>query len=115
MRFVKPLDESLLLELARSHEALVTLEDNVVAGGAGSAVGELFAAHGIEVPLLQLGLPDRFLEHARQGMQQWWQQMELVGGDLRVGEAGLDAGGIRRAILARFPQYAQAPAVRGAI
>ena len=101
MRFVKPLDESLLLELARSHEALVTLEDNVVAGGAGSAVGELFAAHGIEVPLLQLGLPDRFLEHAT--------REELLA------EAGLDAGGIRRAILARFPQYAQAPAVRGAI
>lgn len=101
MRFVKPLDEVLVLELTRNHEALVTLEDSVVAGGAGSAIGELLAARGIEIPLLQLGLPDVFLEHATR--------------EEMLAEAGLDAAGIRRAILARFPQYAQAPAVRGAI
>jgi 1-deoxy-D-xylulose-5-phosphate synthase len=64
MRFVKPLDESVMLELARSHQALVTIEDNVIAGGAGSGVAELLAGHGVVVPILHLGLPDRFLEHA---------------------------------------------------
>jgi 1-deoxy-D-xylulose-5-phosphate synthase len=63
MRFVKPLDGELLLELAASHQAFVTVEDNVVAGGAGSAVAEFLAANGIELPLLNLGLPDAFLEH----------------------------------------------------
>jgi 1-deoxy-D-xylulose-5-phosphate synthase len=92
MRFVKPLDEALVLDLARTHDAFVTLEDNAVAGGAGSAVAELLAAGGIEIPLLQLGLPDTFLEHAT--------REELLA------EAGLDAAGIRRSILARFPQYA---------
>jgi len=94
MRFVKPLDESLMLELARSHDALVTLEDNVIAGGAGSAVAELLAANGIELPILQLGLPDAFLEHATR--------------EQLLEESGLDAGGIRRAIFVRFPQYARA-------
>ncbi|HET7650141.1 MAG TPA: 1-deoxy-D-xylulose-5-phosphate synthase [Gammaproteobacteria bacterium] len=63
MRFVKPLDETLLLELAANHDYFVTLEDNAVAGGAGSAVAELFADKGIEKPLLHLGIPDRFIEH----------------------------------------------------
>ncbi|HJP99581.1 MAG TPA: 1-deoxy-D-xylulose-5-phosphate synthase [Rhodanobacteraceae bacterium] len=90
MRFVKPLDEALVLELARAHDAFVTLEDNAVAGGAGSAVGELLAAHGVDMPLLQLGLPDEFLEHAT--------REELLA------EAGLDVEGIGRAILARFSQ-----------
>ncbi|MGH8147533.1 MAG: 1-deoxy-D-xylulose-5-phosphate synthase [Rhodanobacteraceae bacterium] len=90
MRFVKPLDEALVLELARSHDALVTLEDNTAAGGAGSAVGELLASNSVEVPLLQLGLPDRFLEHATR--------------EQLLAEAGLDAAGVRRLILARFPQ-----------
>jgi 1-deoxy-D-xylulose-5-phosphate synthase len=94
MRFVKPLDEALVLELARNHEALVTLEDNVIAGGAGSAIGELLSSHGIELPILQLGLPDAFLEHATR------EQM--------LAEAGLDAAGVRRSILARFPHYATA-------
>jgi len=98
MRFVKPLDEALVLELARTHDALVTLEDNVIAGGAGSAIGELLAAHGIEIPLLQLGLPDGFLEHATR------QQL--------LAEAGLDVDGIRRSIHARFPRFA-ATARRG--
>ena len=68
MRFVKPLDEELIVAVAARHRALVTLEENVVQGGAGSAVGELLAAEGLAVPLLQLGIPDRFIEHgSREG------------------------------------------------
>jgi 1-deoxy-D-xylulose-5-phosphate synthase len=63
MRFVKPLDEELLLRMAREHGLLVTVEENTVQGGAGSAVAECLARHGMSVPLLQLGLPDSFLEH----------------------------------------------------
>ncbi len=63
MRFVKPLDAALVQELAASHELLVTLEDNVVAGGAGSGVSELLAAEGVLVRVLHLGLPDGFVEH----------------------------------------------------
>ncbi len=90
MRFVKPLDEALVLELARTHGAVVTVEDNCTAGGAGSGVAELLAAHGLQVPLLQLGLPDRFLEHASR--------------EQLLAEAGIDAAGIRDAIRARWPQ-----------
>ncbi|MCC5862762.1 MAG: 1-deoxy-D-xylulose-5-phosphate synthase [Gammaproteobacteria bacterium] len=63
MRFVKPLDEALILEMARTHDALVTLEDNVIAGGAGSAVNEVLAAHGVQVPVLNIGIPDSVIEH----------------------------------------------------
>ncbi|WP_333840040.1 1-deoxy-D-xylulose-5-phosphate synthase [Pelomicrobium sp.] len=63
MRFVKPLDETLVLELAASHELLVTVEENAIAGGAGSAVLECLARHGLATPVLQLGLPDRFIDH----------------------------------------------------
>ncbi|HVF35349.1 MAG TPA: 1-deoxy-D-xylulose-5-phosphate synthase [Candidatus Saccharimonadia bacterium] len=95
MRFVKPLDESLVLELARTHEAIVTAEDNVVAGGAGAGVSELLDAHGIDAAVLSLGLPDAFLEHAS--------REELLS------EAGLDAAGIRTAVLARWPHLAPVP------
>jgi 1-deoxy-D-xylulose-5-phosphate synthase len=60
MRFVKPLDEELLVTLCAGHRALVTIEDNVIAGGAGAGVAELLAARGLRIPLLQLGIPDRF-------------------------------------------------------
>jgi 1-deoxy-D-xylulose-5-phosphate synthase len=63
MRFVKPLDEALILELAARHDAFITLEENAVHGGAGSAIGELLAAEGLSLPLLQIGIPDRFIEH----------------------------------------------------
>ncbi len=63
MRFVKPIDEAMILAMAEGHEALVTLEDNALMGGAGSAVNECLAAHGVLVPVLNLGLPDRFIEH----------------------------------------------------
>lgn len=90
MRFVKPLDRELILELAKTHDAFVTLEDNVVAGGAGSGVAELLADAGIAMPILHLGLPDAFQHHASRE-------------DL-LAEAGLDAAGIRKAIESRFPQ-----------
>ncbi|MEJ2592304.1 MAG: 1-deoxy-D-xylulose-5-phosphate synthase, partial [Candidatus Thiodiazotropha sp.] len=64
MRFVKPLDEALVLDLANRHPLLVTVEENAVAGGAGSAVNELLAAAGHGVRVLNLGLPDRFQDHA---------------------------------------------------
>ncbi|MDO5609547.1 MAG: 1-deoxy-D-xylulose-5-phosphate synthase [Pseudomonadota bacterium] len=92
MRFVKPLDRALIVELARNHQGLVTLEDNVIAGGAGSGVAELLAAEGITMPILHLGLPDAFQHHASRE-------------DL-LAEAGLDAAGIRAAIEQRFPQEA---------
>jgi 1-deoxy-D-xylulose-5-phosphate synthase len=63
MRFVKPLDESLVIELAARHRALVTLEENSVAGGAGSAIAEVLCAEGLTPSLLQIGIPDRFIEH----------------------------------------------------
>jgi 1-deoxy-D-xylulose-5-phosphate synthase len=63
MRFVKPLDEELVIRLAATHSALVTLEENAVAGGAGSAVIELLANCGNALPTLTLGIPDRFIEH----------------------------------------------------
>jgi 1-deoxy-D-xylulose-5-phosphate synthase len=101
MRFVKPLDEALVLELARSHAALVTIEDNAVMGGAGSAVAELLNAHGLQVPLLQLGLSDRFLDHAA--------REELLASD------GLDAAGIEASVRARFGHLVPTPALRNAI
>ncbi len=96
MRFIKPLDRALLLELARTHEAFVTLEDNVVMGGAGSAVAELLQAEGIAMPMLHLGLPDAFQHHASR--------------EQLLAEAGLDADGIRRAVLARWPDLVRSPA-----
>jgi 1-deoxy-D-xylulose-5-phosphate synthase len=63
LRFVKPLDETLLLQLAATHRALVTVEENVIAGGAGSAILELLAANGRALTSLTLGIPDRFIEH----------------------------------------------------
>jgi 1-deoxy-D-xylulose-5-phosphate synthase len=99
MRFVKPLDEALLVELAKSHDAFVTLEDNAIAGGAGSAIAECLAAHGIRLPILHLGLPDVYLEHGSR---------EEV-----LSMAGLDLPSIRHAIRARFPQLVAASASAG--
>jgi len=63
MRFVKPLDHDLIYKVATKHAAIVTVEENVVAGGAGSAVAEFLAAQNISMPLMHLGIPDRFIEH----------------------------------------------------
>jgi 1-deoxy-D-xylulose-5-phosphate synthase len=62
MRFVKPLDEALIAELTQSHEILITIEENVIAGGAGSAVNEYLTAHKVLLPVLNIGLPDSFVE-----------------------------------------------------
>jgi 1-deoxy-D-xylulose-5-phosphate synthase len=84
MRFVKPLDEELLLELAGSHTHFVTVEDHAVMGGAGSAVNECLEARGVLLPVLNLGLPDVFLEH---GSREECLKM-----------AGLDAEGVRKSV-----------------
>ena len=76
MRFVKPLDKEMILSLANSHELLVTLEENSIAGGAGSAVSEFLVEQAVVMPILQLGLPDQFIDHANHP-----QQLEMVGLD----------------------------------
>jgi 1-deoxy-D-xylulose-5-phosphate synthase len=63
MRFVKPLDTELILRMAADHERLVTVEENSIIGGAGSAVDELLAAADVRIPVLNLGLPDRYVDH----------------------------------------------------
>ncbi|WP_140635193.1 1-deoxy-D-xylulose-5-phosphate synthase [Methylibium rhizosphaerae] len=88
MRFVKPLDVELVKELARSHEAIVTVEEGCTMGGAGSAVAEALHAAGITTPMLMLGLPDEFVEH---------------GDPARIlALCGLDAAGIEQSVLKRF-------------
>ncbi|WP_363797839.1 1-deoxy-D-xylulose-5-phosphate synthase [Lysobacter firmicutimachus] len=96
MRFVKPLDRELILELAKTHDGFVTLEDNVVAGGAGSGVAELLSAEGLVLPVLHLGLPDEFQHHASR--------------EQLLAEAGLDASSIRASVLKRWPLLAAVPA-----
>ncbi|QHB25855.1 1-deoxyxylulose-5-phosphate synthase [Pseudomonas monteilii] len=88
MRFVKPLDEALVLELAGSHELLVTIEENAIMGGAGAAVGEFLANEGVVKPLLHLGLPDIYVEHAKPAQM--------------LAECGLDATGIEASVKARM-------------
>jgi len=84
MRFVKPLDETLLITLAQQCELLVTVEENAVKGGAGSGVNEFLEAQGFDTPVLNLGLPDSFLEHGK--------------AEDMLADCGLDAAGILRAI-----------------
>jgi 1-deoxy-D-xylulose-5-phosphate synthase len=84
MRFVKPLDEELVVAVAARHRALVTIEENATQGGAGSAVGELLSAEGLQLPLLQLGIPDRFIEHGSR--------------DSCLAAAGLDSAGLAASV-----------------
>src|SRR5580698_8499653 len=84
MRFVKPLDENLVIELATRHRAMVTIEENAIAGGVGTAVGEVLACRGMPLPHLQLGIPDRFIEHGSR--------------DSCLAAAGLDAAGLSASI-----------------
>jgi 1-deoxy-D-xylulose-5-phosphate synthase len=84
MRFVKPLDEDLIRQLAQGHEYLVTVEENVVSGGAGSAVLEALGRMGLQSTVLQLGLPDRFVDHGDPASL--------------IAEVGLDAAGIGESI-----------------
>ena len=88
MRFVKPLDVELVVRLARDHDAIVTIEEGVVAGGAGSGVAEALAAHDVTVPILHLGLPDAFIDHGDPAFL--------------LSHVGLDAKGIAASVHARF-------------
>jgi 1-deoxy-D-xylulose-5-phosphate synthase len=84
MRFVKPMDRDAVLQIALKSRALCTIEENVVAGGAGSAVAELLAEAGVALPMLHIGIPDRFIEHGSR--------------DDCLAMAGLDAASIRQRI-----------------
>ncbi|MCC9596164.1 MULTISPECIES: 1-deoxy-D-xylulose-5-phosphate synthase [unclassified Rubrivivax] len=99
MRFVKPMDEALVLEMARRHEAIVTVEEGCVMGGAGSAVLECLAAAGVTTPVLQLGIPDRFTEHGDPNKL--------------LSMMGLDAEGIEASIVKRFASRPALAAVNG--
>ncbi|MFN7086199.1 MAG: 1-deoxy-D-xylulose-5-phosphate synthase [Burkholderiales bacterium] len=90
MRFVKPLDEELVAALATTHDLLVTVEENVVMGGAGSAVLEALQRQGARIAVLQLGLPDRFIDQGDPALQ--------------LAEAGLTREGILRAVRARLAE-----------
>jgi 1-deoxy-D-xylulose-5-phosphate synthase len=87
MRFVKPLDVELIVELAGNHSLLVSIEENAVIGGAGSEIERVLAERGLNVPVLRLGLPDRFIDHGEQGQL--------------LAELGLDKDGIVHAVRAR--------------
>jgi 1-deoxy-D-xylulose-5-phosphate synthase len=100
MRFVKPLDDALVAQLARTHALVVTLEENALMGGAGSAVAESLAAQGIGVPLLHLGLPDRFIDHGDQSQL--------------LTSVGLDRDGILASIRVRLAVAAPPASVRAA-
>ena len=93
MRFVKPLDQALLDELAASHRLLVTIEENTLAGGAGSAVNEYLLGQGHRVSLLNLGLPDRFIDHGRH--------------EQLLADCGLDSAGIEQSIRQRLDTLAR--------
>ena len=84
LRFIKPLDEALLTQLAATHDYLVTVEENAIEGGAGSAINELFAAQENSIPILNLGIPDQFIEHGTR--------------DECLAACGLDTSGIITAI-----------------
>ena len=99
MRFVKPLDTDLVRELAEQHDLLVTVEENAVMGGAGSAVNEWLLAEGISKPMLNLGLPDVYVEHAKPSEM--------------LTECGLDAAGIERSIRTRLASIGK-PAIKQA-
>ncbi|WP_288409382.1 1-deoxy-D-xylulose-5-phosphate synthase [uncultured Herbaspirillum sp.] len=88
MRFIKPLDVELVRQLAASHDALVTVEEGCIMGGAGAAVSEALAAAGINKPILHLGLPDRFIDHGDAAQL--------------LAQCGLDADGIAQSIAQRF-------------
>lgn len=87
MRFVKPLDEALIVELAQQYELLVTVEENTVAGGAGSAVNEFLNQQGVLQAVLNLGLPDFFQSHGQHAQM--------------LADVGLDADGIEKSIVQR--------------
>jgi 1-deoxy-D-xylulose-5-phosphate synthase len=84
MRFVKPLDETLMMALVARHRALITIEENAIIGGAGAGVGEFLASEGVALPLLHIGIPDRFIEHGSR--------------DTCLAAAGLDLAGLTASV-----------------
>jgi len=99
LRFIKPLDEQLVTRLAASHSCIVTVEENAVAGGAGSAVSECLAAQGIERSVHRIGIPDRFIEHGSR--------------EDCLAMAGLDPAGLERSITRTWLDYSRLRAVPG--
>jgi 1-deoxy-D-xylulose-5-phosphate synthase len=90
MRFVKPLDTEMLIQMAQQHQLLVTIEENVIMGGAGSAINEYLQAQANSIPVLNLGLPDRFIDHGQSATL--------------LAECGLNAEGIIRSIKQIFKE-----------
>jgi 1-deoxy-D-xylulose-5-phosphate synthase len=88
MRFVKPMDEALVREMANSHELLVTIEENAIMGGAGAGVSEFMARENLLKPILHLGLPDVYVEHAKPSQM--------------LAECGLNAAGIEASVRQRM-------------
>jgi 1-deoxy-D-xylulose-5-phosphate synthase len=86
MRFVKPLDIELIIELAGNHSLLVSIEENAIIGGAGSEIERALTENGINIPVLRLGLPDRFIDHGEQGQL--------------LADLGLDKNGIMQTVSA---------------
>ena len=84
MRYVKPIDAAMILELAGNHSLLVSIEENALIGGAGSEVARILAQRGLDTPLLRLGLPDHFIDHGEQGQL--------------LADLGLDAAGIVKSV-----------------
>ncbi len=99
MRFIKPLDEATTLQAARTHDVVVTVEENAIAGGAGSAVNECLAAAGLTVPVLNIGLADGFIEHGSR--------------EECLQAAGLDQAGIQQQINAYLQQLGLVTAASG--
>jgi len=92
MRFVKPLDVEMVKRIAQQHGLLVTIEENVILCGAGSAVNECLQPHANSTPVLNLGLPDRFIEHGETATL--------------LAQCGLDAEGIVRAVTKHLSELA---------
>jgi 1-deoxy-D-xylulose-5-phosphate synthase len=93
MRFVKPLDEKMVVAIAERHQAIITIEENAIMGGAGAGVGELLAAAAIQLPLLHIGIPDKFIEHGTR--------------DTCLGRAGLDLAGLSAQVERWWTQHSK--------
>ena len=93
MRFVKPIDESLIINICENHQLIITVEENVIQGGAGSTVNEVAAAYGIDIAIVNHGLPDRLIQHGTR--------------DDMLRDAGLDCKGILDFVLAQISEPEQ--------
>jgi 1-deoxy-D-xylulose-5-phosphate synthase len=94
MRFVKPLDEKIIVSVAKRHRAIITIEENAIMGGAGSGVGEVLTAAGVQLPMLHIGIPDRYIEHGTR--------------DTCLARAGLDLAGLTASVEKWWSMQSQA-------